>query len=567
MKPRHQTDSGRLTIRRWSVDCFVPADHPSPREARTRIEAVLEGRLAERCRDSIARILPANDPSVWRIRRLNLNLAFADRDQSEDHLARWAGDQLAGAVARVIAQGEVADLVLRFASRADFLARFVADLAAGRAWGKWYYLEFEGLSALPVHLAITEALIREPETCASCLCELARSSGLEEVLQAITERDAQRIFQTCFESPTIPGAGAELNAWITRVLQLWAESPLRPVAAHEARSRDSLRLLAQVALKIPDAELDANVFAAINCLLEIRRIIAALRAPSKIVQFLDALANRKPDAALSLVHQAGLEILPDALSAFSTAVDGDIHWAEQAVGVLASDDSQGKAAASVGEFFVSSFAGIFLLGPSLLQARLGEIAEALTRDWEKPERSAAWFRQFVLLKCLGRARAADATHDPAIRLLAGVSSASFPVDLPERHLVAGDLVQQILAEAEIPLESAAIAIDEQTHFALADAWPEARISSELDEAGSLVARVVLRHFARRLIGFHTAGPEHLYQNFLAGIGSVQISEATLEVRLPRSPLAIVLQLSGVGNQTYALPWLNGKEVCLLLPTE
>jgi hypothetical protein len=93
------------------------------------------------------------------------------------------------------------------------------------------------------------------------------------------------------------------------------------------------------------------------------------------------------------------------------------------------------------------------------------------------------------------------------------------------------------------------------------------MSAALDLTWSLVARAVLRHFAGRLIGFESSGPEHLYQNFLSGVSTVRTTGERIEVQLPQSPLAVILRLSGVWKQTYALPWLDGKEICLLPPVE
>jgi hypothetical protein len=84
---------------------------------------------------------------------------------------------------------------------------------------------------------------------------------------------------------------------------------------------------------------------------------------------------------------------------------------------------------------------------------------------------------------------------------------------------------------------------------------------------TLICRAAMRDFARRLQGFHSASPEHLYRNFLEGIGTIRILAQRIEVQLPRCPLSMVLQLSGLERKTYTVPWLEGREVCLLPPRE
>lgn len=96
-------------------------------------------------------------------------------------------------------------------------------------------------------------------------------------------------------------------------------------------------------------------------------------------------------------------------------------------------------------------------------------------------------------------------------------------------------------------------------------WPEFDI--DLDLFSTLIARAALRQFARQLMGFQSSSPEHLCRNFLEGIGTVRNRPERIEVELPRAPLFIVLQLSGLVQQTYTVPWLEGREVCLLPPGE
>ena len=104
---------------------------------------------------------------------------------------------------------------------------------------------------------------------------------------------------------------------------------------------------------------------------------------------------------------------------------------------------------------------------------------------------------------------------------------------------------------------------EFSYLSYAAFWPEPDFS--LDIFGALLARAVLKRFARRLMGFQSSSPEHLYRNFLEGISTVRQLAERVEIELPRSPLLLVLQLSGLAEQTHAIPWLEGREICLLPP--
>ena len=106
---------------------------------------------------------------------------------------------------------------------------------------------------------------------------------------------------------------------------------------------------------------------------------------------------------------------------------------------------------------------------------------------------------------------------------------------------------------------------EFSYFSFANLWPDLDLGFDL--FGTLLARSVMREFTRHLLGFQSSSPEHLYVNFLEGIGTVRQQPGRIEVELPRTPLLLVLQLSGHTRQSYTLPWLEGKEVCLLPPKE
>jgi hypothetical protein len=75
----------------------------------------------------------------------------------------------------------------------------------------------------------------------------------------------------------------------------------------------------------------------------------------------------------------------------------------------------------------------------------------------------------------------------------------------------------------------------------------------------------LKYFAQGLIGFESSGPEYLYQNFLSGVSTVRTTVDRIEVQIPSAPLFIILKMSGMQEQHYTLPWLKGKEICLLPP--
>lgn len=106
------------------------------------------------------------------------------------------------------------------------------------------------------------------------------------------------------------------------------------------------------------------------------------------------------------------------------------------------------------------------------------------------------------------------------------------------------------------------AVDHLQYFSLLGVWPRVALDPRLDLTLTLFACAALRQFARRLMGFESSSPEYLYQNFLAGLGIIHSYPEKCEVRLPRSPLFLVLRLCGLHEQTFRVPWIKEREVCL-----
>lgn len=683
-----------ITVGRWNNIYVVPGGHPHPEDLRHRLDRCVTERLPEFCGAWLAGFLNPDDPSVWRIRELKTDCSVETSVPSDDLIARnWAED-LALRIAAVLRQGEQSESILCFENRAAYLAQFILDVAAGQAWGKWYYEEFESLRSLSLSQAVGETFVREPEEAADVVLRLASAQRLEGIVGAVTESDARKIYQTVFKDAAGARAADE-NLWVGRLLELWNEGPLHPARETAGRYRDSLRLLARAAVRFPGAETLATVKMALDGLLELRQVLGAVGSPAALDRIIAALAREDLAGAVDLAARAGAHDPRAGLEFFSRTMAGDAEWGMQAAGVVLSDKFQNDAArartVSHGEPVLTPCGGIFLLGPSFLELDVDGLVAAAMEPGDEMRRTASVFRQLMAVKCLGWLRSSETMNDAALRFFSGFEGADFfaaaralnagksnlertqsalvcnlaakgrcegrcllaeVVSLPgssDEALLLRDLLQdQWVFLAEMPggdlamgdvLEAGLALVSQATgnepeilllggrlsaltdsailsqraarvisfesfdtfswealagefsvrplarasrptalppspslwrtsdlaYFSLAGPGKEALINAGLDLTWSLVARAALRHFAGRLPGFASSSAEHLYQNFLAGVSTVRTTSELIEVRLPPCPLSIVLRLSGVWDQTYALPWLGGRQICLLPP--
>jgi hypothetical protein len=622
---------------------------------------------------------------VWRIRRLDLNVSLDDRSVHATYVADVSSRQLASCLAGVIQQGEESDTALRFENYASFVARFVLDLASNRAWGKWYYEEFEELRILSLSQAIRTVVLREPGLAADVIVRLTSQQNLNAVLGVLTDKDAGLIFDSCFESVSVEPATAGLDKSVAILLECCVAEPLFLLSRGEGYSCDALRLFARAVLREGGATANGQLRGAIIHLLELRRVLSLIRSPVALESIIQKAAVGELDAAIDLATRSGSLDSADALRFFADRMLGDADWGREAAAVLLNGNLPARVVSTgtvpKGEPFLSPFAGIFLLGPSVLNLRCGELTESAAERGENPSALAAILRHLIAVKCLGSVRVSDVARDAAVCLFSGFSGPSFffslasaeldPLNVDavrESHwqtlreserignrcvlaelvsldgrerLVLRDLVSNEWLDVLSPLGeksdlapfaperlkrvSAALELrpkilllsnslasrldlslfrDVAEECAIAHANEPAQLTQlaekcglslgrfqtllsateqelayfssrsflpesgeKLDDMFSLIARAVLRDFSRRLFGFDLSSPEYLYQNFLAGSGTVLCRDEALEIRLPASPLAVILRMAGLQQQKFRPSWLEGREVWLHPPQD
>jgi len=687
VNPAAQHNETQVTVGLWTGTYQLPRDFSVPRDLQLRLDSIVADRLALACRSFLEQSLNPADPSVWRVRDLTLNFSL-DTGFSDVHgvACDW-GRSLAFEILSIVEGGQVNDSILRFPNRAAFLAQFLADLAAGRAWGKWYYEEFSDLQMLPSRQVICSIFLRKDPLPADLLRQIASIGRLETVLQVLNESDAGLIFDLCFENAASTFRNENLQKWAGIVLELWNSAPLRAASRAEVQSRDALRLLIRTISRHSAGPSDLDLKRVINGLLAVRSVLLEIRKPSLMDSLFKQLAVFDLRSAVDTAFAAGAHDPGEALVLFSQMMQGDVAWASQAAAVVLGESNKERfltcKSAAEGESVLSSFGGIFLLGHSLIGSALEESTRCASCASESPEKTVAILRHLAAIKCFGCARFADTSDDPALRLFSGMEGFSFlqalnDLDVRQLHLAGAHavLLQALLDrhESHAPVlfadvissstENSVLLLRELVRDEWLDAFPvsdrqedvsqllrfslqrfsaiskldqplvilgdslSSRIemsslrqvlhvdalnridevtkeklamelglsvpqltlrldspqehfpylslatnssgfhpNSELDCFFTLVSRAALRLFSRKLFGFESSSPEHIFHNFLSGVSEIRRIGEHLEVRLPQSPLSMILRMAGLQNQKYAPSWLKGLEVWLLPPQE
>lgn len=396
----------RLQIRRFQLRCLLPAEHPAPERVRARLEEAAARDLSQTLSAALSAWFDGAGDGLWLIRRLDVALdvdAAADR---EALARRWAA-QIARSLGATLQAGEDDENALWFPDRAAYLARFLADTAAGRAGDRWYYESFAGMRLLPTSAILRTAIRDLPSLGLAALLRLSPEDRAR-VLGALGAGDARRVLDTLAEAAP-PGDPARCLEAAWHVLHA-SDDDGSPGAGEEAR--EALRLYLGA---LQEGGGGPPLRAAAMALLRLARWLrfGALSAGNAL---LAALAGGEMAALYVAAGAADAETLLPLLAAPAAWLRevGEALLARR-VGGPALEPATGTPP----ERRHTPFGGLFLLLPVLDELPL----DAATRRWpDAPDgtSAAAVTRFLILVKCLGRPRAFRAFYDPLLRDLAGV---------------------------------------------------------------------------------------------------------------------------------------------------
>lgn len=466
------------------------------RVVRERLPQTLAGRWARAAQD---------DGAVYRIRELHVSL-WLDGDRHDDQAiaAIWA-ELLARAVAGALRGGPSAN-VMRYDDQAHFVAAFLADLLAGRAWSRWMYAEFRPLQGLPAGRIAALLLAPRPELLLPVARRLLARQQWEALLRRLEPADLDLIWDEGPGRAITPHLPA-----LEALPPLPAGLPLEQGEGSFARNR--LRLFVALSAQgwpAPEAAAVGELMARLQRVWQRRPapwFWAALargeiHGSAAIAPLLEGLAD---GAALAgwlaplLPHESGRRYVARLVQALELAPDRPVSRPWQ---------------------FATPYAGLALLLPVLRELALVE------------QVGPAGLYQ-ILLQAAGPAALPPPWSDGAVAWMAGLS--------PREAEAARDAVVDWPEVApEIAAEAAALSIQP-------------------------AALLVLRRFAAGLRGFATSSPAYLAEQIFNQPGHLLVTEETIDVHLARSPLGIVLHMAGRTGEQGAIPWLGGRRLTITLP--
>jgi hypothetical protein len=392
-------ETSRLQIRRFRAHYLVSAQHPSPERVKDRLDEAVMRHLAPMISTAFSQWFSQTDSSVWLIRRLEIEVAMNDASE-RDQLARAITMQLGRTLGATLEDGADQANVRRFPDRAAYLASFLYDLAAGAAWGRWYYESFAGLRLLPTSAALRTAICDQPDTGRAALLQLA-DDGLSQVLRALGAQDARRILDNLAESVS---AGDELRCCQTA----WAA--WQTIEARLFNVGDEWRQALYLFLAANREREDAGGMSLKNASLALLRLARKLASdPAEQCQrLLTALTGGEVAALYAVAGATDAERLLPLLRCPPAWV---LEVAQTLITRTAGRGPEENATTPGPRD--TAFGGAFLLLPMLDELPLIEA----TRNWPHADEAAAitLARFLLLVKCCGQHHGQRAFYDPLLR--------------------------------------------------------------------------------------------------------------------------------------------------------
>jgi hypothetical protein len=540
----------RLQIRRVHAEYLVPADHPAPGHVKDRLDDEIKRSLSQVLSAAFSSWFLETDSSLWFVRRLEIDLAINAAGGGEG-VSRTFTRQLGRALSDTL-QDTDHNNVVRFSSPADYLARFLADLAAGDAWGRWYYESFFGLRMLPTSAVLRTVVCGRPDTGKEALLLLPKNE-LRDVLRALNRQDARLILESLtagvrdeseFDPNEMawsilrlidPDLLAELNEW-GRALYLYLsvarwqeEAGLDTTDAGLTLLRCSPDRLRDIAEELKTVQAEVRV-------AETERRYTSFGGAFLLLPLLDEIPLTEALHDWPHADEAAAISLVRFLLLIKCA--GPKHAQHTLTNSLLRD--------------------LMLVPPTVSAEVLTEwqahvttthIDNLLTTliDWQRGQGRINDRNYFSACTSLNDSPVV-VLIDEARSLWLKVSNLA---DVEQRLPPDKSINETVARHGELAHDLSRLALPESLKF-----------SPALDLALSVAAQHLLRTFAWRLPGFAESNLPYLSNNFLDFPASLREEPTRRVVRLGSPSLRLVLGITGMMRQTYRLSWLDERPLTL-----
>lgn len=518
-------DTAALVIDRWHNEISVASGHPDPNRVRDHLDK-LTHHVPVPLERALEGYLRRHEDEVILVRSIEFTMDLdtaCDLDTAARLLAKRFTREL---VERIESN---APSVVRFASQAAYAAHFIDDLARGRAWGQWYYAQFDGLKLLPAGAAIRTLLVDDAVIGRLVLAQIP-TDAWPHIASTLDTADTLRIVRELLDTAAVVD-GAQLFDEARRI------GDALPAAGGIAPAPLALTIIADL------LRAGLTFAPAVVRTAEVLAILSASLSsgdPKTIAHWREAIGEPADRRLFDCVPQ---HLRIATLGAFRDLI-GTIVAARKE-----RSTREPAAGPAVEAQWDTAFAGFILLIDELDRLLEERMTPALPLIDAIPARGAV---ALAILACTaGRGRGALLWQDSAWRSMLGVDPGLSCDDFTAALLGSGDASGALgmLADAVQDDPSPAAAAGIRADWRHLDIGLLRHGCTRTWRRFFLVAgHEVCRRLARRIPGMTGCSLPYLRANLLSAHGSLgQPGPGWFRIEVRRPPLHVLIAMTGMAR--------------------
>ena len=527
-----------INIGRFVTRCRAARQH---QEVGSLADQIVRNRFGTECSRRLS-LMPVSQASVVRIRKLPVKLQISTAKLDEESVTEaWVNAFLGELLIAVKTNRISGSEMVCVNSRAEWLARFIADVLSGSANGRWEYEEFQESLQLGTSNCVLSVLSQEPLEIVPVLRLLEERNRFEQFLLLFDDF----LFEKFFSLFTpVNEAEPTVDDLITIARLVTSQNISR---GSLATRQHSLRIF--LALCRTQVESDQ--------VMNPRFVWYALLTLDKLVELTQSLPFGSWFQALSpesIAHQKGpalhpvvLEVIAKVWSLTTSGLKEESSKLQTLSRLVADLDPIRTAdnTPTRSRWVSCQFAGLLLLVG--LVDRLGWVQRI--RGSSLASRFDTGAMNFCLaalaLRLVGQSPE-NRLPDSALLLFAGWLEPA-AVNLNAFH----NFLHSLSENERIDLLELLVEVDTQQKEDAKVDW-----TTTFD----VLASILIREFACRVRGFRQANPAFVVKTFLSQPGRVFIDDQRILVVLQSNPFHVALHVSSIDEPVESVSWLGGRRL-------
>lgn len=490
------------------------------------LEYLLNNRLALELSKTIDNQLnlPLENGIIVRIRKIPVKLSFSRDELTNGNAGFLFAHNIISGMEKILNKGT--NEIVVFPSAIDFIAAFVCDLIDGDVWSKWQYKEFVALSHVSASSGLFQILKTQKENINSLLKNVRESGKSASLSLMLSQKQAKNLlefwcdlsFMDLFKLPDLISKDIFFCS-ISNVEKLLQKKEFRNEFVE-------LEMLYYFVNAIDEKDARENLI----FLIAVAHF-CIIRKNRKIFESL-VLNDSREKLALNVekISQVKNNELLLAFFLWSSQKEENFNYTKNII-------------SKINDFPTES---TITRGAELIEENVCLPAEMKIKSIE----NAGLSLLIPIVINLGLSKLIS------LRMVKESLNLAISGEQENKNILLDLLMPDNKSIFQGELDKLDCTALSERHFFGLNQSQKSLLSRLVDQ--ELLAELLIAHFSSRLSGMNQSSIQYIRSNFLVRSGVVKESEDSIRVILNPLPLDILLRMSGFGQWSAQLPWLDKK---------